>query len=90
MTVYDVGQEGQELYIAMEFIEGSPLNDILRVISLSLERIIEIGIQAAQTLDYAHQKGVVHRDIKPSNILLQPDKNIIITDFGIAHIQGID
>ncbi len=88
VTVYDVGQEGPDLYIAMEFIEGSPLNDLLRIISLSLERIIEIGIQAAQTLDYAHQKGVVHRDIKPSNILLKSDKNIIITDFGIAHIQG--
>jgi len=88
VTVYDVGQEEPDLYIAMEFIEGSPLNDLLRVISLSIERIVEIGIQTAQTLDYAHQKGVVHRDIKPSNILLKPDKNIIITDFGIAHIQG--
>ena len=71
----------------MEFIEGSPFNDIVRIIALSLERIIEIGIQAAETLDYSHQKGVVHRDIKPSNIILQPDKNIKITDFGIAHLE---
>ncbi len=87
VTVYDAGQEGPDVYIAMEFVEGSALNEILRIIPLSLQRIVEIGIQAAQTLDYAHAKGVVHRDIKPSNILLQSDKNIKITDFGIAHLE---
>jgi len=88
VAIYDAGQEGPDLYMAMEFIEGSPLNDLLRIISLSVERTIEIGIQAAQTLDYAHQKGVVHGGIKPGNILLKPDKNIIVTDFGIALIQA--
>lgn len=87
VTVYDVGQVREDIYIAMEFIEGSPLNEFVRESGLLLEKIIELGIQAAETLDYAHQKGVVHRDIKPSNIILQPHGIIKITDFGIAHLE---
>jgi serine/threonine protein kinase len=87
VTVHDVGQDGVDIYIAMEFIEGAPLNEIVRGNGLSIEKIIELGIQAAETLNYAHQKGVVHRDIKPSNIILQPNGLIKITDFGIAHLE---
>ena len=87
VTVHDIGQDGADIYIAMEFIEGSPLNEIVRGNGLSIEKIIELGIQAAETLNYAHQKGVVHRDIKPSNIILQPNGMIKITDFGIAHLE---
>ncbi len=82
VKVYEVVRQGADLYIVMEFIEGSPLNDLLRVITLSLERIVEIGILTAQALNYAHQKGVLHGDIRPSNILLKPDRTIVISDFG--------
>ena len=49
--------------------------------------MVEFGTQIAKTLGYAHQKGYVHRDIKPSNIIVQPDGEIRVTDFGIAHIE---
>ncbi len=87
VTVYDVGEDHGTIYIAMEFLEGKPLNQVMGERRLGLREIIGIGIQAAETLDYAHQKGIVHRDIKPSNILLQSSGQIKITDFGIAHIE---
>lgn len=87
VTVYDVGEDHGTIYIAMEFLEGKPLNKVIEEKRLSLKEIINLGIQAAETLDYAHQKGIVHRDIKPSNILVQTSGQIKITDFGIAHIE---
>ncbi|SPD73523.1 putative Serine/threonine protein kinase [uncultured Desulfobacterium sp.] len=87
VTVYDIGQDREDVYIAMEFVEGEPLNQVIRQKRFPLEQAIQLGIQAAQVLDYAHQKGVVHRDIKPSNIILQPNGQIKITDFGIAHME---
>jgi serine/threonine protein kinase len=87
VTVYDVGEDHGTIYIAMEFLEGEPLNKVIEENKLSLKEIIQLGIQAAETLDYAHQKGIVHRDIKPSNILVQASGQIKITDFGIAHIE---
>ncbi len=87
VTVYDVGEDHGTIYIAMEFLEGRPLNQVMGERRLGLREIIEIGIQAAETLDHAHQKGIVHRDVKPSNILLQTSGQIKITDFGIAHIE---
>jgi serine/threonine protein kinase len=53
----------------------------------SLQETLHLGIQAAETLDYAHQKGIIHRDVKPGNIILQSSGQIKITDFGIAHIE---
>lgn len=88
VTVYDSGQDHGDPYIAMEFIEGVPLSELIRESGLELERVIEIGIQAAEALDYAHSKGVIHRDIKPSNIIVQPHGQIKITDFGIARLEG--
>jgi serine/threonine-protein kinase len=87
VTVYDVGEDHGTIYIAMELLEGEPLNKVIEEKRLSLKEIIHWGIQAAETLDYAHQKGIVHRDIKPSNILVQASGHIKITDFGIAHIE---
>jgi eukaryotic-like serine/threonine-protein kinase len=87
VAVYDVGEDQGVVYIAMEFLEGTPLNEIIRDQTLKIGQVIDLGIQVAETLDYAHQKGVVHRDIKPSNIILQADGKIKITDFGIAHIE---
>lgn len=87
VTVYDVGSDNNNIYIAMEFLEGKPLNEILRERALSLEEIIRVGSQIADSLRYAHEKGIVHRDIKPPNIILNDEGQVKITDFGIAHIE---
>jgi serine/threonine-protein kinase len=87
VTVYDVGQDQDSLYIAMEFLEGISLDKIIEEKRLNIEEIIELGVQVAEALDYAHQQGVIHRDIKPANIVLTPDSQIKITDFGIARIE---
>jgi serine/threonine protein kinase len=87
VTIYDVGEEQGNAYIAMEFLEGRPLSDVVRERSPDVKEVVELGIQIAGTLNYAHQKGIIHRDIKPSNIIVEPDGRIRITDFGIAHIN---
>lgn len=87
VTVYDVGQDQGTIYIAMEFLEGTPLHRVMEGKALSPKEIIRLGIQVAESLDYAQQKGIVHRDIKPSNILVDANGQTKITDFGIAHIE---
>jgi serine/threonine protein kinase len=87
VTVYDVGRDHGTIYIAMEYLEGKPFNDVMRHGQMNFEQIIDIGMQVAKTLNYAHAKGIVHRDIKPSNIILSPDGQVKLTDFGIARIE---
>ncbi|MBN1931797.1 MAG: serine/threonine protein kinase [Desulfobacterales bacterium] len=87
VTVFDVGRDHGTIYIAMEFLRGKPLNEIIRERQSSLEEITDIVSQVAQALNYAHANGIVHRDIKPSNIIVSTDRQIKITDFGIAHIE---
>ena len=87
VTIYDVGEDQGNVYIAMEFLEGRPLDNLIKERKFSAGEAADIGAQVAETLNYAHGKGVVHRDIKPSNIILQTDGQIKITDFGIAHIE---
>lgn len=87
VRVYNVDEDRGTVYIAMEFIEGESLDEVSQKRRFSPEEIVKVGITLAETLDYAHQKGIVHRDIKPSNILLRADGRIKITDFGIAHVD---
>ena len=87
VTIHDSGEDHGDVYIAMEFLEGRPLNELLIEQHFTIREIVDIGIQVAEALHYAHEKGVIHRDIKPSNIILTPDRQIKITDFGIARIE---
>lgn len=88
VTIYDVGEVDGYPYIAMELLDGDPLDVVLaREGPLDDERVLAIGAQLAGALSYAHLSGVVHRDIKPSNIMLSADGRAIkILDFGIARV----
>lgn len=87
VTIHDIGEENEDVYIAMEYVEGTPLSNIIKEKRLDAPEVAEFGVQIAETLDYAHRKGIVHRDIKPSNIIVQPDGLIKITDFGVARVD---
>ena len=87
MTVYELGQEGDRLFMAMEFLDGHTLrNEIDTKGFLPVDRAIEVASQVLEGLDHAHKVGVVHRDIKPDNIQILSNGNIKITDFGIARL----
>ncbi len=88
VTVFDFGRDQENIYIAMELVEGKPLDIVIREGELSLKETVVFGIHVAEALNYAHQKGVVHRDIKPSNIIVSPDSGVKITDFGIARFEN--
>ncbi|MGD2029580.1 MAG: serine/threonine-protein kinase [Desulfobacterales bacterium] len=87
VTVYDVGRDHGTIYIAMEYLQGKPLNEVIRSGRLRVETIIDIALQVANALGYAHNKGIVHRDIKPSNIILTDEGHVKLTDFGIARAE---
>lgn len=85
VDVYDVGQDGDQNYIVMELIEGEDLKTLIdREAPLPPDRALTIAAQVAEGLEYAHRRGLVHRDVKPQNILIAPDGQVRIADFGIA------
>lgn len=88
VTIYDVGKTGDLAYMAMEFLEGQELRDIIRQQLLPVEQVLNFGQQIASGLAYAHEFQIVHRDIKPANIMLVRDNLIKITDFGIARMSS--
>ena len=89
VTVYDVGKSGDVAYIAMEFLQGRELRDILNDrVHLPVIQVIDIIMQLASGLSYAHEHGIVHRDMKPSNIMVIRDGLVKITDFGIARMAS--
>jgi len=87
VTIYDVGETDEAAYIAMEFLEGQSLREMLDSgVVLPLKRICSIAAKVATALNYAHENGVVHRDIKPANIMILRNRDVKIMDFGIALI----
>jgi serine/threonine protein kinase len=84
-TVYDVGETEDGLpYIAMEFVEGQPLDVLVQQGPLEIARVVEIVAQVADALDAAHSSRIVHRDIKPANISLNERGQVKVLDFGLA------
>ncbi len=89
VRIYSAGTEAGTPYIAMEFVDGEPLDRFLqRKGKVSWQVALHIGAKLSQALDAAHRGGVVHRDIKPSNIMLDRKGGVRLTDFGIASIQS--
>jgi tetratricopeptide (TPR) repeat protein/predicted Ser/Thr protein kinase len=82
--IYELGRDGDTDFIVMEFVEGRPLHQALVGSRQPAERIADIGAQIARGLAQAHRQGLLHRDIKPANVLLTPDGEVKIVDFGIA------
>jgi serine/threonine-protein kinase len=87
VTIYDMEAQDDLAYIAMEYVNGPTLDQLISGQPLPSDRMFSILGQTAVALDYAHQKGIVHRDIKPANIMVTEDGLSKITDFGIAKIS---
>ncbi|PYT74881.1 MAG: hypothetical protein DMG39_01670 [Acidobacteria bacterium] len=87
-TIYEIGEADDEYFIAMELIEGEPLDRYLSRHRPDLQELLEMGIQIADALDAAHSKGVLHRDIKPGNILITPRGQAKILEFGLAKLMA--
>ncbi len=87
VTIYDIGEEGGNYFLAMEYVEGKTLAQVLKQIKkVNLESFFDVAKILCNVVAYAHKHRVIHRDIKPSNILLLPDRTVKLTDFGLAKI----
>ena len=90
-TIYAIEEHEHQLFIAMECVDGQTLRDLVRSnhdSTLPIKRAIDIGIQIADGLAAAHEKGIVHRDIKPENIMIRKDGTAQIMDFGLARVRA--
>ena len=89
VNVYDWGQDDGTYYIVMEFVRGSDLKTAINERgAINQRKVAEIGSQVCQALSVAHNLDIIHRDIKPQNIMVQPDGNVKVMDFGIARAKN--
>ncbi len=85
VTIYDAGEQDGEYYMAMEYVEGTPLKDLIRRHgALSDDKVRYILRGCCRALNYAHSKGIIHRDIKSGNVMTTRDRALKVMDFGLA------
>ncbi len=87
-TIYEIGEDAGQTFIAMECVEGENLRTRMRHAPLPLEEALTIAADIGRGLAAAHDKGIVHRDIKPANIVVTPERMVKIMDFGLARVGG--
>ncbi|MBD0423077.1 protein kinase [Streptomyces sp. TRM S81-3] len=89
VTVFDVVDEDDRPWIVMELVEGKSLAEVIREDGLlEPRRAAEVGLAVLDVLRSAHREGILHRDVKPSNVLIAEDGRVVLTDFGIAQVEG--
>ncbi|MCI0567597.1 MAG: tetratricopeptide repeat-containing serine/threonine protein kinase [Acidobacteria bacterium] len=86
--VYELGRQGSLDFIVMEYVEGQPLSQILHGRPLPSEKVASLGEQVARALSRTHRKGLLHRDLKPANILVTPEGEVKVVDFGLASLYS--
>ena len=91
VTIYDVGEADGLAYIAMEYLPGATLREVMNKGPIPLDLALETALQMAEALAFAHENGVIHRDIKPANVVVTGQNGRVkLTDFGIAHLINSD
>jgi eukaryotic-like serine/threonine-protein kinase len=83
-TIYEAAEDAGEVYIAMEFVEGRPLNTLIDREGLALETALRYASEISSALAHAHERGIIHRDLKPANIVITANGHVKVLDFGLA------
>ncbi len=88
VQIYDFIEQQKQFLIAMEYVEGQTLDDMIKERTLEKKNVYDFARQVSEAMAYAHQKNVIHRDLKPANVLITKNNKIKLTDFGLAKMNG--